>query len=492
VSAFAARLPVGRPVAGVGALAAGGLVAVGLGVAVGGLPLAWLFLAVCAAVALGTLSWAVWSGRYFEPLALVAGMFLVLFVLRPLQLFTSANDLLSYVPPTSSLDDLLHLENQEVARFVGLRTGHSLESVLTRATAACALFAVVFVVGYGLGWFRGLADRLASLGRSTDRLDVRWAVGLSLVIGVAAEIVVLAQAGGPADALRGAADQSSLSDSVALNLLTGFVPAGLVIWAAWHRPAGSREWAAFALVVLQLCAFAFLLGSRARFFLPVLMLVVVIHYRWRPWRLREIAAAGLAILAFASVSLAVREGADDKPLGEALRDAPAYALDGRAILNDLNAFDFVLYATQVRPFERPYRHGGGLVDAVRSYVPGAIDPGKPEGGDIVFRKEVWGDAYGAGRPPTVVGDLYSDFGFAGVGVGALLLGLAARILLGLVRDLRTAGREYRVALYALALVLLYEIVTSTYSVALGFALTLGIPLLVAIHGFGRLRIGAAR
>jgi hypothetical protein len=34
-------------------------------------------------------------------------------------------------------------------------------------------------------------------------------------------------------------------------------------------------------------------------------------------------------------------------------------------------------------------------------------------------------------------------------------------------------------------------VTSTYSVALGFALKFGIPLVVALYGFGRLQLGTS-
>jgi oligosaccharide repeat unit polymerase len=480
-----------NPVAVLAALALAGVVAVALCVLIAGLPVAWLLLALCAAIVLCSLAWSIRRGALFEPLALVAAVGLLLFVLRPLQLFTSANDLYSYFPPTSSLDDLLYLENQEIARFVVMKMDHSLESALTRAMGACALFLALFVVGYAVGWFRRLAQWLASLGSGTARLNVRTAVGLPLAIGIAAEIVVLGRAGGPAEALRGAADQSAVGDSVILNLLTGFAPAGLVVWAAWRKPEGRNEWIAFALAFIQLAGFAFIVGSRARIFLPALMLVVVIHYCWRPWRLREIAAAALVILLFATTSLAVREGAKNKSLGEALTDAPEYSVDARAVLNDVNAFDFVVFATQVRPYDRSYRYGGGIVDAVRSYVPAQIDSGKPQGGDIIFRKEVWGDEFRAGRPPTLVGDLYSDFGFVGVGVGALLVGLLARALLGLISDLRAPGREYRVAFYALAVILLYELVTSTYSVALGFAITLGIPLVVAIHWFGRLRTGAA-
>jgi hypothetical protein len=473
------------------AVAIAGIATVGVWVLFGGLPVAWLLLAISGAVSGGALAWGLWQGRYFEPLTVLAAAGLVLFVLRPLQLFLRTDDLYSYFPPESSLDDLLYIENQEVARFVVIKMQHPLGPALTRAVAASTLFLTLFVAGYASGWLKQQRGRLAALGRRSPPVNVRAAVAGALALGIAAELVVIGRAGGPADALRGAADQTSLEGSVILNLLTGFVAAGLIVWAAWRKPESRREWLLFGLAVIQLVAFAFAVGSRAQAFLPVLMLVIVVHYRWRPWRLRELALAMLAVLLFASASLAVREGVDSKPLGEALANAPRYAIDGRAVLNDLNAFDFVLYATQTRPYERKYEYGERLLDAFRSYVPAGLDPGKPEGGDITFRKEVWGNDYQAGRPPTIIGDLYIDFGFPGIALGALLLGVVARLLLGLTQDLRGPGGERRVAFYAVSLVVLYEVVTSTYSVALGFAMKFGIPLLVAVYGFGSLHFGTS-
>ena len=68
--------------------------------------------------------------------------------------------------------------------------------------------------------------------------------------------------------------------------------------------------------------------------------------------------------------------------------------------------------------------------------------------------------------------------------------MLAAALLNLVRG-AGPGREYRVALYAILLIVLYELVLGTFSIALGFAITLLLPFLIAIHGFGRLRMGSA-
>ncbi len=102
------------------------------------------------------------------------------------------------------------------------------------------------------------------------------------------------------------------------------------------------------------------------------------------------------MVVFAAALLGVRQATQEETIGEALTSAPAYIADPRGILNDTTEFDNVLVATSVigSPHKylhpAPFRHGGGVVDALYSYVPGRIAPDKPEGGDIEFRKIVWG------------------------------------------------------------------------------------------------------
>ena len=84
--------------------------------------------------------------------------------------------------------------------------------------------------------------------------------------------------------------------------------------------------------------------------------------------------------------------AERRSLRAAAEVAPRHVLDPRVILNDITSFDHVVYATTIYGRERDHENGGFLLDGVRSFVPRAIDSGKPEGGDIVFRRVVWGEA----------------------------------------------------------------------------------------------------
>jgi len=409
----------------------------------------------------------------------------VVFVARPLQLILEWRELYSHFPARDPVNRLVLLETQEVARFVGEQLDESLEAALARAIGACALFVVCLLVGYRFLAGDWLGRRLSRLGRHMRPVRLFPMIALSLGIGLAAQVAIIAKAGGPAASLESASDQKALSESFVLFLLSGFAYAALPIWVAWRRPQSRLEWVALTLAVVAVCGFSLIAGSRARVFITLMALALVVHYVHRRWRPREVALGLVLLLAFGSFFVVFRQVADKRSLTEAGRTGAEHVLDLRVIANDITYFDDVLYATTIYGRSRPHEHGTFLIDAFRSYVPRKIDPGKPNGGDIALRKVVWGNQLGAGRPPTAVGDLYIDFGFPGVAIGALLIGAAARALLGLLRG-GPPGREYRVALYAILLVVLYEWVMGTLSLALGFALTLLIPFLIVVHGFGRL------
>jgi oligosaccharide repeat unit polymerase len=467
---------------GIGVLAA--LVATGL-VSLLSAPVAWLWLAICAGATVPVVVWFAARGRLFEPLPLFAAISAVMFVARPLQLILEWRDLYSHFFARDPVNSLVLLETQEVALFVGQRLDGSLETAIARALGACALFLVCLLVGYRFLGGAQLARRLVGLGRRTAPRSVSVVVAISLAIGLAAQVAVIAKAGGPGASLESASEQKALSESFVLFLLSGFSYAALAIWVAWRPPRSRLEWAALLLSLTAVCAFAGISGSRSRVFIALIALGLIVHHLHRRWRPREVVLAIVVLLGFGSFFVVFRQVAHQRSLSEARQAATEHVLDARVIANDISYFDDVLYATTIYGETRPHRHGGFLLDSVRSYIPRRIDSGKPEGGDIVFRKVVWKNQFLAGRPPTAVGDLFIDFGLPGVALGALLFGLAARALIGLL-DGGALGREYRVALYAILLIVLYEWLVGTLSIAVGFVLTLLLPFLVAVHGFGRL------
>lgn len=481
------RTPEARPAIVAGAVVVA-LVAAGCALAAGVHP-AWVLLGVCGVATVPIVVVGLISGRFLEPLPVIAAALVLILLTRPLQIMLEWQDLYSFFAPRDRLNTLLLLEGQEMANFVTRKLDEPLENALTRALGACALFIVLLLAGYGLAARASFGRRLATLRRRAAPINVQAAVGISLVIGLGAQVAIIARAGGPAASLESASKQTALQASFILFILASFSFVALVIWTAWARPRGRLEWIAFGASVAVVAGLSLLAGSRARVIVPLMAISVVIHFMWRRWRLRELALALLVLLAFGSSFAAFRQ-VSDEGLGEAVAAAGDHVLDPRILLNDTTYFDHVVYATTIYGRKRPHRNGQFLLNGVRSYIPQAIDPSKPPGGDISLRRVVWGNDYGAGRPPTAVGDLYIDFGFPGVAVGALLIGIAAAALLNLIAGVGP-GREYRVALYAILLIVLYELVLGTFSIALGFAITMLVPFIVAIHGFGRLRrVGA--
>lgn len=468
-------------------VAAAALVVIAVVVLLSGAPVAWFLLGVCAVATVVVLVPGLRGGHIVDPLVIVAGFSLVYFVIRPLQLFLTVRDLGSYIPPgADTVNDALLLEKSEIARFVTTKLPGALQPALTHAVGACALFLVMLIIGYRLPAGARLAARASRLGQDVSIRNVRVVVVTSVVLGLLAQLAIVLKTGGVSGALNNTIKQGALKAGFAYYLLAGFSVTGVLVWAGWSRPRTRAAWIAFGLVVFEQLLFFALIGSRTRALVIVLALAVLLHHLWRPLRIRWIIGLVLVGAVLSAAVLGVRNASSSERFPHTLASAPKYILDPRGIVNNLTQFDQLFVATSTIGHSLPYRGGGWLVAAARSYVPSALDPGKPEGGDILFRKAVWGKELAAGRPITIIGDFLYDFGWAGIVAGSLLLGLLFRGLTGLVSGADDGARSYRVAVYSLAVVVLYETVFNTYSIGIGFALTLGLPFLLAVHGLGRL------
>lgn len=447
------------------------------------LPVAWLLLAITGAMLGTVVAWAWRNGRVLEPLPVLAPLSLGLFVLRPLQLFLGADDLLAFPvssPPTSAVEALRALETQEVAAFATTRLSEPLEDALTRAMLVAAAFCVFLVVGY-LALRRLPYRRVAHLDATCRR--PRRAIALCFALGLAGQVAIVARAGGPVAAAEAVRDQSTLNAGFALFVLASFSVAGLLVWYLWQRPRDRAGWVLFGVALAETSGFYLLAGSRARAMLPLFLLLVARHFGVRPWRLRTLVAMGLSVALAATAFLAVRQASADRAGWSVAEAVPRYLSDPGPALNDNTSFDNLFMLTTVVGRESGHKHGGAVLDALHSYVPGAIAPDKPESGDIEFRRLIWGESQGGGRPYTVAGELYYDAGLALVIVGALLLGA---LLAAVPRLLAPGfGQPYRVGLYAITLFVLVELLVGGYAIAIGFALLLGIPYLVAVHLLGR-------
>lgn len=471
------------------AAAAAAILIIGVVVAATGAPFAWFLLGVNGTLSTAVFIRAFWQRRYFEPLTIVAGVALLSFSVRPLQLFVDALDLQSWSPAKNVDDAVLSLESSETAQFVTKKLQEGLEPTLTRTMAAVTLFFICFLVGYFLPVGQRLRERISRVGASVEGIDFRAVVVASLLIGLFGQVLALALAGGPAEAFKGQLDSKVIEagSPVVNHLLLGFGTIGIVCWAAWHKPRTRLEWAAFAAVTLEVAAFWALAGSRTRVLLLVFMLAAISHYLWRAWPRRAVVGAILVCIVLAAALLSVRQATYNATIVDSVLAAPDYIVKPSGILNDMTEFDILFTAMSVIPSERDYGYGKGILDAFESYVPGPVLPDKPQSTDQEFRKFVWGTTQKGGRPYTIVGDFYNDFGFPGIAIGSVLFGLVGRLVLALLRGPEgLPGRRYRVTLYAIAASIFYMALATAYTLPIGFFIEFALPFLIAVHLFGPL------
>jgi oligosaccharide repeat unit polymerase len=479
----------GRLERGVIAAGAVAVVAMAIVVWISGAPVAWLMLGYSGVVAVGALVIQLWHQRFFEPLTVIAAFVLISFVFRALQLFIEAEDLLSFYFTTDPFDEYLRLETSETAQFVTERLKGPLAPALTRGIGVVAIFVTLVVIGYVVPWGPKLGRRLQRIGQSTPApTNANLLVAACLAIGAVGQAIVMVKVGGPVAALEDSVQHTVFRAGLEEHFLIGFGLIGLLVWAAYSPPTSGRARVAFTLATLELVAFFAIATSRTRVVLVLGIVAIVIHYLWRRWQPREIAIGVVGLVVFASAMLGVRQATLTNSTHDALEAAPTYVTDPRGILNDLNEFDYLFEATAVigsgdkYNSTAPFQYGKGLWQGVHPFVPGFIDADRPESRDQEFRRIIWGETQGEGRPYTVIGDFWNDFGFAGVVVGSFILGLFSRAMLGLVAPQASGpGREYRAIIYAMGLMLLYVGVSTTYSLTVGFLIIFGIPLLLTMH-----------
>ena len=469
------------------------LVACGYGIA--SLPAAtvdalphWALIAVLGAASLATLVAVCRAGDLVSPLGVIATITLIYFVIRPLQLALSTDELLhqSYDLFAKPVDAVLHLRGQEVSLFVQSRMIGSFDDAMTRAMLALVLLYGAVIAGYRLRVGRMLAARCSRIATGLGALDMRWVIVAWFVVGLLGEAVVFARIGGPAGALAGFSTQGNFAGDFISLVLLNFYTAALVLWVCFHPPTERIEMVGLVAAAAQLAAFFALLGSRTLVLVPLLLVALAWNERVRPWSGRQMATAALAGVLFASAYVTLREDVRNRPFLAAVASIPRHAVDVRSMLNASPVFDQLLAETNFIPAAAPYRHGGELAQGALGQIPKIIYPGKPEATDVTFRKLLWGERFLAGRPVGIGGELHRDFGFPGILLGGLLLGIGSRALTGLrSRVGAPAGRELRALLFIVGLMLLYQCLIGSYSLVFGSGLAIAIPLVLAVRIFAR-------
>lgn len=447
-----------------------------------------LLLALLTGGSLATLVVAIRANQLLAPLGLIAVTALVYFVARPLELALYARPLThqSYNYYATPLEQVQTISGQEISLYVHSHMSGTFDAAFTRALLVVTLFFACILVGYRLRVSRLLAARAARIGSTMGILDLRWIVVAWLGVGLIGQSLILAKIGGITTAFTQLGTQGNLGVEFTYLVILNFFTVGVVLWICWLTPRDRRGRILLGAAIGELVAFYALLGSRTLVLVPILLALLAWSEIRKPWRLRTLATGAILAVLFASGYLSLREESRDASFAQALGHLPEHAVDVRTILNASPVFDELFMATDTIPTASPYRYGGEIVQGAVGQLPRFIYPGKPEANDLSFRKLIWGDRFLAGRPIGAAGEFYRDFGLPGVVLGALLFGMLARALTGLRAGVgESEGRELRVAIYVLAVVLLSQFLVGSYSIVFGQALAMGIPLLLALRVFAR-------
>jgi hypothetical protein len=270
-----------------------------------------------------------------------------------------------------------------------------------------------------------------------------------------------------------------------------------LLWIVLRPPTSVAGWAAVGLVVLEQTLFGFATGSRSWAVIPAATAVVAIHYTVRRWRPRELVAMLTVVFVAAPTMLAIRQATTVQPFREALSTGLRTGPSPASVLNDSSAFDALAALVAIVPSELPHQHGRRLVEGIASgALPEAVYAGtKPESMSVTFRRMLFGERFGAGRPYTLPGELWLDFGLVGVLLGGLLVGVAARFLGDAVAGRNGRAAPVTVAGYAGLLVAFWVLLQGTWDLGVAVAVLNLLPLALGVVLLGtvaRVTAGARR
>jgi hypothetical protein len=344
-----------------------------------------------------------WALVLASPLAVAAGTWFLIFVLRPLELFVAP---------------------QHASRGLG-QLGFEPQDII-RATAigglGCALWLLGYVVGLG---GRARTSPQGEVHQTRPTLSGRGAAS-ALIVGTLLWAALFLRQGGPsaladsAVSLR-AGQNASFYGFIGVWLVQGTTLIAFAMWLV--SPTRTVRIVVATGVLLSLGAMVALqLRAPAAFALAT---AAILYLRERkPTTRRGLQLGAAAVVAFLALGFLqqVREFTHRLPTAEAISvttRTPLWA----AYVSDLSTFDSFVAIDQLVPESIPYLHGSSLVEIPLVLVPREVWADKPLGIDTRAGAYLY-PGTGVANPVSLQGELYWNGGLGAVIVGATVLGLA--------------------------------------------------------------------
>lgn len=416
-------VPVSSPAFGAAALAVGvGLAVISVSATPGGSAGVLVASASATLAALGLLLLGVWQfgtrGALASPLVVVSVVLLCVFALRPAALV---------VDPSEATTGLV---------AVGF-TWNDLATTVGIGVLGFAVFGAAFLFAWRL-WPRREA---AATRLPPDIRIARVALG-ALALGSVLWGVLFLRNGG-LDALRD--DPASLhleqfsGGYGVFGYMLCMAAALLVLWAWLRRPTPLLGRTLTLAAVVSVVA-AFALQTRGPLIASIAAAAVLTLTERRLSRRRMLALALVGVLlvfGFAYMRT-VREQAQGKLLGEAI-EATASTSPLTVVGDDFTEVDNFVTLRRLVPDGLPWLAGRSFAEVPAAFVPRQLWADKPLPIDFALSRALFGPDGRAGTPFTLAGELYWNYGIAGVLLGMTILGAVGAAGWGALRSRRSGG-----------------------------------------------------
>lgn len=345
-----------------------------------------------------------WRATLVSPLAVTALVLIFIFALRPLALVAD---------PRAATPGLLAIEFSwtDLTRTVGM------------GTLGFAAFGLLFL----LGWRSRSLDDAEATDLPSERRLIRASAG-ALAVGTALWGALFLRNGG-IDAL--------LNDPARLHLeqfsggygVLGFMlclgSALVLLWALLQRPSRAVAAAFIAAAAISVAA-AFALQTRGPLVSSLAAggALVLSRRRVSTRTLTALAcAAALLVLAFGYMRT-VREYSQVLPLSTAV-SATVETSPLTILAGEFTEVENFVALERLVPDSLPRLSGRSFRDVPAAFVPRQLWADKPLPIDFELARRVYGAGSRAGTPFTLAGELFWNFGMAGVLVGMAAFGAAA-------------------------------------------------------------------
>jgi hypothetical protein len=347
----------------------------------------------------------------------------------------------------------------------------------TAATLAC-VFGYRSATGVKLGQRWGQAPSM----------ETRWPRGLvvgfacaATLIGVASLILLRNRFGsavGFGQTPAAVASQTSEGGLFALDMLVYFPLIGVLL--TWRRPALGPLGRLACLANLAIVVAWFLLaGRKSLLFELILGLVLVRHYLHRRISGRTLLALLIPALILISLAFYFKDyGFKAQAIKDQYSQQPAWEAVVDPLLSRSYQFDAASMILAKTKSVDDYRLGSTFDDLLWFYVPRQWWPSKPVSFGFTFAQQFFPganltDAY----TPSMVGELYLDFGVLGVVFGFYLFGIALRACYEAFARRKT---QLATAIYVVVLFRLTNMVEGPISTHIEFLMAEVLPLVVFV------------